>query len=116
MAWMQDQPDEQLFISVMSLAELRRGILQLPVGAKRSKLEAWFASEEGPEALFFGRVLPFDIHAARMWAELMARGKVAGRPRSAVDTIVAAIATVHDCCVVTGNERHYEGIETLNLL
>jgi toxin FitB len=66
--------------------------------------------------LFAGRVLPFDERAGILWARLMADGKTEGRPRSALDMIIAAVAEANDCVVVTDNEQDFAGIETLNPL
>ncbi len=116
MAWMAEQPDEDLFIASLTIAELRRGILEKVPGKRRDQLESWFAGPHGPQALFAGRVLPFDEQAGLVWGRLMAEGRIAGRPRSALDTIVAAIAETHGCVVVTDNEKDFEGIEVLNPL
>lgn len=113
--WMAEQADESLFISSLSLAEIWRGILEKPTGKKRRELEEWFTGSEGPQALFRGRVLPFDENAALLWGRLMA-ANTAGRPRSALDMVVAAIAQSNDCVVVTDNERHFSGIELINPL
>jgi len=115
-AWMAEQPDEELFISSLTLAEIRRGVLEKPAGKRRDQLDAWFTGPAGPRALFAGRVLPFDEKAALVWAELMAQGKSTGRPRSGLDTIIAAIAAANECVVVTDNERDFMGIEILNPL
>jgi predicted nucleic acid-binding protein len=61
-------------------------------------------------------VLPFDESAALIWARLMADGKTKGRTRSALDTIIAAIAEAHGCIVVTGNEKDSAGVQTFNPL
>lgn len=114
MEWMAAQPDEDLFISALTVAEIRRGILEKPRGKKRDALEAWFAGPEGPQALFAGRVLAFDDKAALIWARLMAEGKAAGRPRSALDMIIAAVAGANDCVVVTDNERDFVGLQIFN--
>ena len=114
--WMADQTDEDLFISSLSLAEIWRGILEKPAGKKRTELEEWFAGTEGPQALFRGRVLPFDERAALAWARLMAAGTSAGRPRSAFDMVIAAVAEANDCVVVTDNEKHFPGMRILNPL
>src|SRR5579863_2449303 len=111
LAWLRDQDDRDLFISSITLAEILRGILEKPAGRKRSSLEEWFAGARGPQSLFEGRVLPFDQRAALVWARLMADGRARGKPRSAVDTFIAAIAQTNDCIVVTDNEKHFEGIE-----
>jgi predicted nucleic acid-binding protein len=89
---MAGQADDDLYISSLTVAEIRRGVLEKPAGNRRRELETWFSGPEGPQALFAGRVLPFDEDAALVWAELMADGRARGRPRSALDTIIAAIA------------------------
>jgi predicted nucleic acid-binding protein len=74
LAWMSEQNDDDLFISALTVAEIRRGVLEKPAGKRRDQLEAWFSGPEGPQALFAGRVLPFDEHAGLIWARLMADG------------------------------------------
>ena len=116
LAWMEEQADEDLFIASLTVAEIRRGVLERPSGRKRDQLEAWFSGPEGPQALFAGRVLAFDEQASLVWARLMAQGTRKGRPRSALDTIIAAVAEANDCVVVTDNEKDFEGIEIQNPL
>jgi predicted nucleic acid-binding protein len=116
LAWMSEQIDEDLFIASLTVAEIRRGILEKPAGKRRDALEAWFSGPEGPQALFAGRVLPFDEAAALIWARLMADGVKKGRPRSALDTIIAAVTEAHGCTVVTDNERDFAGVKTINML
>ena len=112
--WMAQQDDSRLFIASLTVAEIQRGILELPAGRRREDLDDWFAGPEGPQALFAGRVLSFDESAALIWARLMAEGKRTGRPRSGLDMIIAAIAEANDCIVVTANERHFVGTPFLN--
>ena len=114
LAWWAEQRDEDLFISALTVAEIRRGILDMPRGRRRDALDGWFVDAEGPQALFAGRILPFDDKAGLIWARLMADGKAAGRPRSALDMIVAAIAGANDCTVVTDNERDFVGLQVVN--
>lgn len=114
LAWWAEQRDEDLFIASLTVAEIRRGILEKPRGKKRDALDAWFTGAEGPQALFAGRVLPFDDKAGLIWARLMADGKAAGRPRSGLDMIVAAVAGANDCVVVTDNEKDFAGIKFIN--
>ena len=115
-AWMSVQADEDLFISAITLAEIRRGVLERPAGRKRRELEDWFSGRGGPTALFAGRVLPFDEMAAMAWARLMAEGTARGRPRSAIDMMIAAIAEANDCVVVTDNDKDFAGLTTVNPL
>lgn len=116
LAWMAEQDDDDLFIVSLTMAEIRRGILEKPAGRRRNELEDWFAGPEGPQALFAGRVLPFDEAAALIWARLMAEGKTAGRPRSALGTIIVAVAEANGCVVVTDNEKDFAGVEIINPL
>lgn len=114
LAWWAEQRDESLFISSLTVAEIRRGILEKPRSKKRAALDAWFAGPEGPQSLFAGRILPFDDKAGLIWAQLMAEGKAAGRPRSGLDMIVAAVAGANDCMVVTDNEKEFAGVRFVN--
>jgi len=114
--WMADREDEELFIASLTVAEIRRGLLEKPAGKKRRELERWFAGPQGPQALFAGRVLPFDEPAAFIWARLMAEGTAKGRPRNALDMIIAAVAEANDCFVVTDNERDFAGLKIVNPL
>ncbi|MGE0750729.1 MAG: type II toxin-antitoxin system VapC family toxin [Variibacter sp.] len=116
LAWMEKQPDDNLFVASLTIAEIFRGILDMPAGRKRKALESWFFGSEGPPALFAGRVLPFDEKAGLIWARLMADGTKAGRPRSALDMIIAAVAEANDCVVVTDNEKDFAGLAIFNPL
>jgi predicted nucleic acid-binding protein len=114
--WMSERSDQDLHIASLTIAEIRRGIFEKPVGRRRDQLESWFVGSEGPQALFAGRVLPFDEAAALIWARLMAEGKAQGRPRSALDAIIAAVAEANGCVVVTDNEKDFAGVEIVNPL
>jgi toxin FitB len=109
-------PDEDLFIASLTVAEICRGILEKPAERKRRDLATWFTGPEGPRALFAGYILPFDEAAGLLWAQLMARGRASGRPRSAPDMTIAAVAGVNDCVVVTDNERDFHGLEMVSPL
>ncbi len=116
LGWMAEQIDENLFVTSLTIAEIWRGVLDKPAGRKRYQLETWFSGPEGPSALFAGRVLPFDEKAGLAWARLMAEGTAAGRPRSALDTIIAAVAEANGCVVVTDNEKDFAGVKVVNPL
>lgn len=114
LAWMSTQRDEDLFITSLTVAEICRGILEKPRGKKRDALDTWFSGSEGPQALFAGRILSFDDNAGLIWARLMAEGKAAGRPRSGLDMIIAAVAAANQCVVVTDNDKDFAGIQIVN--
>ncbi|MBY5750853.1 type II toxin-antitoxin system VapC family toxin [Rhizobium leguminosarum] len=116
LAWMAVQTDTDLFISSLTVAEIRSGVLEKPAGKKRDQLEAWFSGPEGPQALFAGRILAFDEKAGLIWARLMADGRAKGRPRSGLDMIIAAVAEANGCIVVTDNEKDFDGFDIVNPL
>jgi len=96
-AWISDQVDEDLCVSSLTIAEIWRGVLATPVGRRKDRLTEWFSGPSGPQALFSGRILPFDEGAALIWARLMATGAATGRPRSGIDMIIAAVAEANGC-------------------
>lgn len=115
-AWMAEQADDDLFIAALTIAEIWRGVLEKPRGRKRRELERWFHGPEGPKALFAGRILAFDEAAALVWARLMAEGTAVGRPRSALDMMIAAVSEANGCVVVTDNEADFAGVKIVNPL
>ena len=114
--WMARQNDADLFISSLTVAEIQRGLLEKPAGAKRRELEKWFSGPEGPIVIFAGRVLPFDEKAALIWARLMSEGTTKGKPRSPLDMIIASVAEANDCVIVTDNEKDFAGLKIVNPL
>ncbi|WP_342153840.1 type II toxin-antitoxin system VapC family toxin [Methylorubrum sp. SB2] len=114
--WIAAQEDATLFIAAVTLGEIRRGILQMPVVQKRTRLDDWFSGNKGPAATFADRICPFDQEAALIWAVLMAEGRAIGRPRDAIDMMIAAIAQVRGFVIVTDNERDFAGLGFINPL
>jgi toxin FitB len=112
--WMAAQDDEDLFIASICVAEIWRGVQECPAGRKKTELERWFSGPNGPQAVFAGRILPFDEKAGLVWGRLMAEGTITGHPRSALDMILAAVAEASGCIVVTDNEKHFRGLNFIN--
>lgn len=112
--WLAGQKDHDLFVSSMTIGEIRSGILVLPLGKHRRTLEKWFEGSQGPQALFAGRILPFDDKASLVRARLMAEGKTLGRKRCPVDMIIAAVSEVHGCIVVTNDKKDFWGLKVVN--
>ena len=113
-AWLDEQPDESLYICSMNLAEIWNGILQLAGGEKRSEQETWFSGPRGPRVVFGGRVLTFDDKAGLIWARLMSERGNAGLPCAPIDMIYAAIAEANDCVLVTDKDEHFTGLNVIN--
>ncbi|MDO4232218.1 MAG: type II toxin-antitoxin system VapC family toxin [Lautropia sp.] len=112
--WMAAQDDADLYLSTVTIAELQKGILDLPDGRRRQELENWFAGSTGPQAIFAGRIFSFDEQAALIWGRLMSEGRKAGKPRSPIDMMVAAIAVANQCTIVTDNDKDFQGLPTFN--
>lgn len=112
--WMAAQDNKTLFLAAVTIGELWRGILDLPTGRKRRELEEWFQGPVGLLSLFAGRILSLDQKAALIWGRLMAEGTRAGKPRTAMDMMLAAIAEANGCILVTDNEKHFAGLRFIN--
>ena len=114
--WWDRQRKSDLFISALTVAEIWNGMLEMPVGKRRDWLFVWFHGPDGPLESFKNRILPFDEHAALIWARLIADGKARGKPRSEQDMIIAATAEANGCIIVTNNEKDFAGLEFINPL
>jgi predicted nucleic acid-binding protein len=114
LSWLATVNEDEVFLSVITLAELRHGVERMPVGARRSALDAW-ATDALP-ARFANRLLPIDPAIADQWGRTIARGQAAGRPLSAMDAFIAATAERHRLTLVTRNVSDFEvtGIRLLN--
>ncbi|MBL8317815.1 MAG: type II toxin-antitoxin system VapC family toxin [Burkholderiaceae bacterium] len=105
MRWLADADEESLALSVLTLAELRRGALALPSSRRRSALAAWI--DESLPARFHGRVFSVDKTVTDVWAERQARLDRYGRPLPVFDGLIAATALAHGYGVATRNERDF---------
>jgi|SRR5450631_530628 predicted nucleic acid-binding protein len=98
-AWMESADEDRIFISVVSLAELRYGVERMAAGRRRSRLERWLQHEL--PLRFENRILPVDINVAEAWGRTVSRNEAAGRPISAMDAFLAATAETHHLTLVT---------------
>ena len=103
--WMEAADEDRVFLSVISLAELRYGVEHLAPGARRSRLEAWLQDEL--PLRFEGRILPVDDNVAAAWGRAVARGEALGRPMGAMDAFLAATAETHHLILVTRDVSHF---------
>jgi predicted nucleic acid-binding protein len=108
--WLASQDERQLYLSVLTLGELRKGIAKLPSGDKKHRLAAWVDSALVER--FEGRVLPVDIRVASAWGEMSGTCERAGRPLPVIDGLIAATARVHGFTVVTRNSTHFADCDT----
>lgn len=101
--WMSERPATNLYMSVLTLGELRKGIEALPEGARKRALLDWL--EIDLPVFFTGRILPIDATVADRWGRLVAQ---AGRPLPAIDSLLAATALAHGLTLITRNLRDFQ--------
>jgi toxin FitB len=113
-AWIHEQDDETLHVSVVTIGELRKGLNLAPQGKRRSELEEWLEKDLIPT--FDGRMLPVTKAIAERWGALSAQRQLAGRPLSMADGLIAATALEHGLTLVTRNVKDFEqlGVTILN--
>ena len=104
-AWFAMRPATSLYLSVLTLGELRKGIDGVKDAARRLALSDWLQTEMS--VFFMGRVLSIDEQVADRWGQLVAAAR---RPLPAVDSLLAATALVHGLSMVTRNAKDFEGL------
>jgi predicted nucleic acid-binding protein len=97
-------PEEALFLSVITLGEIAKGVALLPDGARRRRLSAWLRTIE---VQFVDRLLAVDHDIGMMWGDLSARAQRAGKNLGAADGLIAATALRHGLHIVTRNVRDF---------
>ncbi|MFZ2736811.1 MAG: type II toxin-antitoxin system VapC family toxin [Burkholderiaceae bacterium] len=103
-AWFAARPRQSLYLSVLTLGEIRKGIERLGDAARQQPLLDWLEVEL--PNYFVGRLLTVDAHTADRWGRLLGN---AGRPLPAVDSLLAATALQHDLTLVTRNTADFDG-------
>jgi predicted nucleic acid-binding protein len=104
--WLSQVDEDEVFLSVVTFAELRHGIERLPAGARRRRLDVWLRSEL--PLRFEGRIALIDGAVADEWGRLVARQEARGRPIQAMDGLIAATAQVHALTLVTRNAKDFQ--------
>jgi toxin FitB len=98
-SWLNSVRNELLYVSVLTFAEIRSGILNLQAGTKRTRLEAWLDGELAFR--FGGRLLPVDRPVADRWAQIHVKAMLIGRPLPTIDALLAATALQHNLTFAT---------------
>jgi toxin FitB len=107
--WVYAQNEETLFLSVVSVGELRRGFVVLPAGKRRSALERWFENDLIPG--FQGRILPITRPIAERWGVLDGQCSLRGTPLNLADGMIAATALEHGLTLVTRNVKDFTSLD-----
>jgi predicted nucleic acid-binding protein len=104
--WLDEQDEASLFISVITLGEIEKGILKLRSSDPRrsQKLTAWLGKVE---QRFAGRILSLDAAALHVWAQIAAHAELAGQPMPVMDGLLISTAQCHGLTVVTRNVQDF---------
>ena len=105
--WLDKLDEDRSFISVVTIAEIRRGVALMDNGRKRDALAEWLARDL-PQR-FAQRVLPVDEAVALAWGDLMALAKRQGRGLTSMDGLIAATAIANELILATRNTKDFEG-------
>jgi toxin FitB len=111
--WLNEQSQEDLHISVVTVGELQHGISRLQPSNRRTLLEGWLENDLLPR--FEERVLPLDTNTFQVWGKLIARLEQAGTPMALMDALIAATALQQRLTLVTRNTVHFQNTQ-INLL
>jgi predicted nucleic acid-binding protein len=106
-SWLKATPEELLFVSVLTFAEIRRGIELLPAGKRRTQLEAW---QSDIEISFDSRLLPVFKTVGDRWAILSAHAQRQGTPLAIMDGFIAATALEYNLTIATRNVKDFAGL------
>lgn len=107
-AWLAEADEDRVFVSVVTLAELRYGVERMAAGSRRSRLDEWLRDEL--PLRFQGRVLAIEAAVADMWGKIAVRSESAGKRIGVMDRFIAATAEAHDLTLVTRNASHFESL------
>ena len=111
--WFASTEADDLFLSAITIGEVRRGTAQLAPGRRRAALATW---TEKLSRSFAGRILPVDEAVAARWAEIAARAERSGKQKPLADGLIAATALQYDLTLATRNVDDFEpfGVELFN--
>jgi predicted nucleic acid-binding protein len=105
-AWVRSCDEGELYLSVITIGELEKGIARLRDSAKRSRLEHWVRNELAER--FRNRLLAIDLKVAARWGALVGQSETRGQPLPVIDSLIAATSLQHDFTVVTRNTDDLE--------
>jgi toxin FitB len=113
-SWLDSIDDERLFLSVITIGEIQKGIGRLPDSRRKNELVTWL--NDSLVERFNGRIIDLDVATLTLWGGLTARLEASGQPMSVMDSLIAASALYNNLILVTRNTADFEpcGVQLLN--
>ncbi len=106
--WLAEADEDRVFVSVVTLAEVRYGIERMPTCARRDQLNVWLRTQLVER--FEGRILPVNPSIADAWGQIIARTRAIGRTLDAMDGFLSATAKTHGMTIVNRNISHFSDL------
>ncbi len=109
MNWLKAMDVQKLYLSVVTVGEIKKGVEKLPKSHRKETIKDWFENELLIK--FNGRILALDLSVILVWGELVGSLEQKGRKLPALDSLIAATAKYYDYTLVTRNEKDFAGID-----
>lgn len=112
--WVNSHKEEDIYISVLTIAEIQKGITKLPDSQKKNILQEWLDNDL--QQRFLGKILDINYEVASSWGKIQGKAEQHGKKMSVIDSLIAASGIVFDCTIVTRNVNDMEasGCKILN--
>jgi tRNA(fMet)-specific endonuclease VapC len=107
--WLDLQDPDEIYLSVITVGEIRKGIAKLPPSKRKQMIQAWLESDL--LLRFHGRIVEIGVQTMLKWGELAGRLEKSGKQMSAIDSLIAALALEGDFTLVTRNEQDFENAD-----
>ncbi|HET7922953.1 MAG TPA: type II toxin-antitoxin system VapC family toxin [Gammaproteobacteria bacterium] len=104
--WVSGVEEERLFVSVLSLGEIQKGIEKLKNGRRRRRIQTWL--DQDLNSRFHNRILPLDLQTALGWGEICGMSEKNGHPLPVIDSLLAAAARARNLVLVTRNGKDFQ--------
>lgn len=113
-SWIQNQNEDNLYLSVLTFGEIEKGIEKAPDETRKRNLQLWV--EEDLKKRFESRIIPIDLRVSTKWGSIQGAAELLGKPMHAIDGLIAVSGLVHNCIVVTRNtsDMVQSSVELLN--
>ena len=103
--WLNDTPTEMLYLCVITIGEIRKGLTKLPDSKRKDRLTNWLNTLLDD---YQNRIYPISLTVAENWGAIQGNAEKTGKPMSTLDSLIAAIAYTHNLVLITRNGRDFE--------